>query len=143
MGNTPSQQPFESDAPEGSGSVPDASLSARVAGAVRSFVAAVRRRVTGRSVDDSLDHDDSVPEPSSVGESTTECLPPATPDTTDYRSIEELPARATPFAHPAGDGEDENGPDLQATESGDTLAIYYPNCPGATIESDTWERAER
>jgi hypothetical protein len=146
MGNTPSQQPFEDDAPEGVESAPGTSLTARVVRAARSFVASCRRRVAGfpsRSVGSSAETPDVDSDGHGSGQEGAEPAPPATTEGAGYRSVDEIPARETPFSYPASNCDDENGPDLQATESDDELAIYYPNCPGATIESDTWERVER
>lgn len=146
MGNTPSQQPFEDDAPEGVESAPGASLTTRFVRAARSFVASCRRRVMGvqsRPVGTSTETEDADVTGDGSGQDGIESAPPTTADATEYRSIDEIPARETPFAYPESNCEGENGPDLQATESEDELAIYYPNCPGATIESDTWERVER
>jgi hypothetical protein len=142
MGNTPSQQPFESDRQEGTESVANASLPARVVRSVRSFFASLRQRVLGGSPSAKGPADEAGgPAPALVADD-SKPAPPATPETSTERDFADVPARETPFTQPA-EGADDNGPDLQATESGDRLAIYYPNCPGATIESDTWERVER
>jgi len=143
MGNTPSQQPFESDPQEGTEVPPDASLPARVVRSVRSFFTAIRRRLRGASKAGTGSGDEpSETAPQLVTDESTPA-PPATPDTPADGEIADLPARETPFTQPADDCGDGNGPELQATESDGRLAIYYPNCPGASIESDTWERVER
>jgi len=146
MGNTPAQRPFEDGDPEGAESARGTSLTARVVRAARSFLVTCRRRLTvtssrsERSPRDTVER--GVVDDESAGE-TSETVPAVRNDAVEYRSVDDIPRRDTPFAYPASNCDDENGPDLQATESDDRLAIYYPNCPGATIESDTWERVER
>lgn len=142
MGNTPSQQPFESDPQEGTEPAHDASLPARISRSMRSFFAGVRRRLFG-SPAHTASGDDSEAAAPPVAATQSRPAPPATTGGPEFRSIADIPARETPFTQPAEDGVEENESDLQATESGDRLAIYYPNCPGATIESDTWEHVER
>jgi len=146
MGNTPSQRPFEDDASEGEESTPGAALTTRFVRAVRSFAAACRRRVArpvSRSSDPSFEGNHGDANGQRSGRHTTDPDPPAVPATSEYESVEELPTRETPFTYPASNCEHGNGSDLQSTESDDGIAIYYPNCPGATIESDTWEQVER
>ena len=145
MGNTPSQQPFESDSEEGVASAPERPLAATVVRATRSVVAAVGRRVRAAlpSALAGTRHGAAGDEPSTELPRPQSAQLPQTSDDTTRRSMTDVPARETPFTRPADDDGDDNGPDLRATESDGNLAIYHPDCPGASIESDTWERVER
>jgi len=149
MGNTPTQQPFEGDSSEADESPAGASLGRRVASAVHSFVDGVRRRLSvfsgldfgrdRRVEDDSFGTTNRLPGEVADDPTTTRPRLPG-PDAT---TTSEFPKRDRPLTQPVRDRKFQNAPDLEATEDGGRLSIYYPDCEDATITSDTWERVRR
>ena len=149
MGNTPTQQPFEGDSSDGDESTAGASLWTRVTGAVHSFVAGVRRRLSvfsdldfGRAfrVDDgSVDRRSRLP--GEVADEDAHDRPPLPQVGTS--TSDGFPKRDRPLTQPVRDREFDNAPDLEACEEDGRLSIFYPDADDATITSDTWEDVQR
>ncbi|AQL41321.1 hypothetical protein BV210_00700 [Halorientalis sp. IM1011] len=141
MGNTPTQQPYEGDSPEGDGSGAGTSVREAVVGFVRSTLDGLRRRL---SVFPSLNFGSAfVVDDAPVAEQRR--LRPARSDADDHphdETITAFPERQRPLVQPARDSGQENAPDLEATEEDGRLAIYFPERADAHITSDTWEAVE-
>ncbi|SDE79265.1 hypothetical protein [Halorientalis regularis] len=140
MGNTPTQQPYEGDAPGADESGAGGSVREAMVGFVRSTLESVRRRISvfpslnlasAFAVDDTEVADSRRLRPAPRDEETG-------PDDTQPA----LPDRSLPLVQPARDTGQENPPDLEATEDDGQLSIYYPDRADARITSDTWEDVE-
>ena len=146
LGNTPTQQPFEGDAPDVDESGPGTSLREAVVGLVRSALDSARRRL---SVFPTLDLGTAfVADESEVADDhrlrvhggTDEGAADDTGSETE--ALVRYPDREVPLVQPARDTGRANAPDLEASEENGRLAIYYPEQSGARITSDTWEEVE-
>lgn len=141
MGNTPSQQPFDGDAPE-TETAAEGPLLGRLRQGLAALADGVRRRLpvpsalepteTSRGRDDPADT--SGRSPTSTSEQTTGA------NRTDGAAP--LPARPVAFTRPARDLNEANPPELEATEADGRLSIHHPDHDDAEITSDTWHPVE-